>query len=629
VFERLRLHGLTFLRDALLAAICFVVADYLRFFPRAIPTDSITPLLLSLPVIAAVYTICNYLFGVHRRLWQYAGIADVRGLVDATVVATLVVGLGDFAVVGFSLWTGTGHLTARPVPFGTVIVGGAFTLACFLLARIWPRLLRARPRTDEGWSRVLIVGAGQAGQLVAADLLGNPQWRQHPVGFVDDDPGKRRRRVHDVPVLGTIDQLPALVAEHSIDIVGVAIPSASTKQMDRLLGLAQQTSARIQVLPSSGELMTGQAPIRLRDVNLGDLLNRVPVTNTEQLDLVESVATDRVVLVTGAAGSIGSELCRQLMQLRPAVLLAVDNNETGLFYLERDIRELGDASRLVSILGDITDLGKMAHIFRARRPDVIFHAAAYKHVPMLERHPEESVFVNVQGTLNLCRLAADHRAQRFVFVSTDKAVHPLNALGFSKRIGELVTKAHQGLGPIYCSVRFGNVVGSRGSALPEFVRQIDAGGPVLVTHPDVERYFMTIPEAVSLLIQASALASGGELFMLDMGDPVKIADVVKRIIRVRGLRVGVDIQIRYTGLRPGEKLTEDLVFLGEKTRPTSNPAIVSVEDGVEPNLSELETRITALLSLAAQCDADEIRRTLAKVAAGEPVTEMRRLGTVG
>jgi FlaA1/EpsC-like NDP-sugar epimerase len=271
---------------------------------------------------------------------------------------------------------------------------------------------------------------------------------------------------------------------------------------------------------------------------------------------------------------------------------------------------------LVPVLGDVTDPDKLERLFRRHQPDIVFHAAAYKHVPMLEAHPDQGVYVNVQGTLNLCGAAVRHGCERFVFVSTDKAVHPVNVLGFSKRIGEMIVRAHTSERTIFCSVRFGNVVGSRGSALPEFIRQIDAGGPVTVTHPDVERYFMTIPEAVSLVIQAGAFAGGGELFMLDMGRPIKIADLVQRIIRLRGLRVGKDIEIVYTGLRPGEKLTEDLMFEAERAAPTPNPTILAVADETPAERQALEQEVGILLQVAAREDSDAIRRMLEAIASG-------------
>ncbi len=615
ILERLRLHSLTFIRDALVIAACFTLSEYLRFYPKAIPTSYSRSLVDALPVIIFVYTVLNYIFGIHRRLWKYAGVPDFRALIEAVFLATVIIGVVDLA------WQGI-----RPLPFGTIPDGGLFTLMGLTFVRLASRLIGRRAHADEGWARVLIVGAGQSGQLVASDLLSNPQWRQHLVGFVDDDPGKRRRRIHGAPVLGTVDLLPELVTRHRIDIVGVAVPSANAKELDRILALAQETPARIQVLPNRGELIAGQMAMRLRDINLGDLLDRIPSAHAVNSARAHSILTGRVILVTGGAGSIGSELCRQLLTFETSTVIAVDNNETGLFHLQKEL----ETGPLKTVLGDITDMNKMSHVFRAYRPDIVFHAAAYKHVPMLESYPEEAVFVNVQGTLNLCKLAAEHGCERFVFISTDKAVHPVNALGFSKRIGELTVRAHQGKGPIYCCVRFGNVVGSRGSALPEFIRQIEAGGPVMVTHPEVERYFMTIPEAVSLVIQAGGLAQGGELFMLDMGQPIKIVDIAKRIIRVRGLRVGTDIEIMYTGLRPGEKLTEELVFHGERTRGTENEAIVAVEDDNPYNLKELQAQIESLTGVASRGDAEAVRATLGQIALAEPVeVRKRHLGSVG
>jgi FlaA1/EpsC-like NDP-sugar epimerase len=362
--------------------------------------------------------------------------------------------------------------------------------------------------------------------------------------------------VYGVPVIGRIAELPAIAAERGADIEGIAVPSATAIEMERMLALAQETEARIQVLPSLAEITSGKASLRLRSIRLEDLLNRPPSTEGDGADL--SCLSNRTVLVTGGAGSIGSELCRQLIESGPKRVIALDNNETGIFQLERDLVG-ARPSALVTVLSDITDVDRMRRVFERYHPDVVFHAAAYKHVPMLEAHPYEAVFVNVVGTQNLCNLACTAGCERFIFISTDKAVEPKNALGYSKRIGELLLQAHgsnkQGKGTRFSSVRFGNVIGSRGSALPEFIRQIDEGGPVTVTHEDAERYFMTIPEAVSLVIRAGTLAGRSPIFMLDMGEPIRISELVRRLIRLRGLRVGKDIDIEYTGLWPGEKMT--------------------------------------------------------------------------
>jgi FlaA1/EpsC-like NDP-sugar epimerase len=540
---------------------------------------------------------------------------DVRAMANATLLSITIIAVMDLVTPG-----------ERLLPFSVVVVGAVFAAAALTAIRIWPQLRHASPHLAKSSARVLIVGAGQAGQFVAGDLLAYPEWCQKPIGFVDDDTRKRDMQIHGLPVLGTIEELPRIVVEHEIDTVAIAVPSASTKELDRIVGIAQESSARIQIVPIRSAIMTPNGPLRLRDIDLDELLNRPP--HASVADVARESLHNRTVLVTGARGSIGFELCKQILQLSPARVIALDNNETGLFYLQRELSAHIEDTTLVPVLADITDSERLGQAFQRYRPDVVFHAAAYKHVPMLEAQPQEAVFVNVLGTFNLCRLAAQSTCERFVFVSTDKAVRPVSVLGFSKRIGELTVRAHQSDSTIFCSVRFGNVVGSRGSALPEFVLQIDAGGPVTVTHPDAERFFMTIPEAASLVIQAGAFARGGELFMLDMGVPVKVVDLVKRIIRLRGLRIGKDIEIVFTGLRPGERLTEELVFDAERTRPTANPAVLRVEDDLQPSLRDLERRIDSLQRIARDGSPVEIRTALAELARDEPISVDLRLRPV-
>lgn len=619
IFERIRLHGFTFVRDALVVLCAYTLAEAVRF-DGPIPARDVEMLFHALPAIALIHAVFSYIFGIHRRLWQYVGIRDVRALIHASMLSVLVVGVLDAVLPG-----------ERPVPLAVVPMGGALALLGLVAARLWRDLLRFKTRGSGEWERILIVGAGQAGRVVVTDLLDNPHLRQLPIGFVDDDPRKRQMKIHGVPVLGTMERLRDIIRDQHVDIVGVAIPSATSHQLDKILAMVQDTSARIMILPSHLEVMSGNQAMRLRNINLDDLLEREPVAVLEDPVVRDSIS-GRNVLVTGARGSIGFELCKQILRLNPASVLALDNNETGLFYLQRELRSEVNAGLLMPILADVTELSKLSQVFQRYRPDVVFHAAAYKHVPMLEDYPEEAVWVNVVGTLNLCRMATDFGCERFVFVSTDKAVDPVNVLGFSKRIGELIVRAHSAQSSdlaetIFCSVRFGNVVGSRGSALPEFVHQIDAGGPVTITHPDVERYFMTIAEAVSLVIRAGAEAQGGELFMLDMGQPIKIADLVKRIIRLRGLRIGKDIELRYTGLRPGEKLTEELVFPDEQVRPTSYEGILCVEDDVKPSLLELDSSIAVLVNAASQNDPVVLRDFLSRAARGERVSRKGRLSS--
>lgn len=603
VLERLRLHGRTFLLDAVIVVLAYRLADEVRFNGH-VPMAYTHSYLLMLPFIVFVYGVANYLFGIHRRLWQYAGAPDMRSIVDASVISAALILAVDVLLPA-----------PRPLPMSVVPAGAIFALFGFLGVRVWRRLRRSHVAVGSDWSRVLLVGAGRAGQLVASDLLANPDWREYPVAFVDDDPHKYRMRVHGIRVLGTVEQLADLVRELNIDIIGVAVPNASRAELDRILSYAQETDARIQILPSRAEVLERGEASRLRDISLDDLVRQTPANHAENPE-VRAYLRERTVLVTGAAGSIGSELCRQILALGPKRLLALDNNESGLFYLQGELASHGHHEALSPILADVTDAEKICRVVRQYRPDVVFHAAAYKHVPMLEAFPEEAISVNITGTLSLCQAAGAAGCERFIFISTDKAVDPVNALGFSKRVGEMLVRAHGTGRTRFCCVRFGNVIGSRGSALPEFIRQIDAGGPVTVTHPDVERYFMTISEAVRLVIEAGTRAEGGELFMLDMGTPVKLDHLARRMIRARGLRIGKDIEVVYTGLRPGEKLTERLVFEHERSTPTDNPAILRIEDPNQPSLPQLLPRLDAMTRAARSGDRDAVFDLLAETASG-------------
>jgi FlaA1/EpsC-like NDP-sugar epimerase len=602
ILERIRLHALTFLRDALVVVVAFGLAEAARFDGHVKLADR-NAFVRFLPVVLAAYMVALYVTGVHRRIWLYANSRDTRAMVDAAVLAVIVIGTADFV-----------DPDSRPLPFSVVIVGTVFALIGLLGVRRARSMRKSRKRGGDV-IKVLIVGAGQGGQIVAAELNDNPDWNQAAVGFLDDDSRKQRRRIQDVPVLGTVDSLPEVVRKLDIDTVAVAIPSLDPRELSHILSLAQETTARIQILSSPADVLHGEAPLRLRDINLDDLLDRVPSIISAEDERLARVLSNRVVLVTGAAGSIGSELCRQIVRFGPALLLALDNNESGLFALERELTAQATGG-VRPVLGDITNAEKLFRLFETHDPDLVFHAAAYKHVPMLEMHPEEAAGVNVIGTLNLCKAALNTGVGRFVFVSTDKAVDPVNVLGHSKRIGEMIVRGHHGQDTVFCGVRFGNVMGSRGSALPEFIRQIDEGGPVTVTHPDVERYFMTIPEAVSLVIQAGAMASGGEMFMLDMGQPIRIVDLVRRIIRLRGLRIGRDIEIVYTGLRPGEKLTESLLFSAEASLPTDHPTIYVVSDLACPLLAQLEQDIALLWHAVAEGRSDVVRAMLEDIALG-------------
>ncbi|MGB3904213.1 MAG: nucleoside-diphosphate sugar epimerase/dehydratase, partial [Anaerolineae bacterium] len=419
------------------------------------------------------------------------------------------------------------------------------------------------------------------------------------VGFVDDDPRKLGMKAHGLMVLGDRTKIPELVAERDVTLIVVAVHTLSGQEFRDILSICHETSAQVKVLPDDLDVIDGGAlSVRLKDPVVEDLLGRDQVET--DLASCRAVLTGRTVLVTGAGGSIGSELCRQILRFSPRWLLMLDNNETALHDLEIELAPVAGTAGVETILADILRREKMDRILRRYHPQVIFHSAAFKHVHKMEEHPDEAVWVNIQGTRILSELAKDNGVERFVFISTDKAVNPSSVMGISKYVGELlVTTLAPQDGSLFTAVRFGNVLGSRGSVVPTFNRQIEQGGPVTITHPEARRFFMTLEEAASLVIQAAALTEGGDIFVLDMGQEIKIEDLATRMIRLRGLRVGKDVEIEYVGLRPGEKLREDLVGPGEAKEPTAHPKIARVvNSGHQVNRSQLLEEVDALVELA-------------------------------
>jgi len=458
----------------------------------------------------------------------------------------------------------------------------------------------------------LVVGAGEGGRLLVNELRRNLVWGYWPVAFVDDDLDKLGTRVHGLPVLGTTADLPAIVRREHIDAVVIAIPSAPEVTIQRIANLARQTSARVLAMPHLGALLRGEArPSTLRSVEVTDVLGR-PIVEPD-VDRCRAFIAGRRVLVTGAAGSIGREVARQVAQLGPAVLLGLDINESDLFDLQQELGRMPSPVDFRPVVASVTNRQRLEAVFAKERPEIVFHAAAYKHVPMMEAYPQEAVSVNVIGTYETARIAAANGVERFVLVSTDKAVRPSSVMGATKRLAELAVRAVAAeTGLSACAVRFGNVLGSRGSVIPLFEQQIAAGGPVTVTHPEVRRYFMTIPEAAGLIIQAGAFGDRDVIYMLEMGEEVLIRELAERLIRLRGLRVGEDIQIVYTGLRPGEKLREDLALDFEQAHPTPHPKIRILAEtpqarGRCPSFGPVIARLAEAI---AEGDARDVRRAV-------------------
>ncbi len=519
-----------------------------------------------------------YLFGGYNRIWARSSGHEVQVIVLAVVAASSLLLAID--------------LMYRPrlMPLSVLGIGNMVAMMGYVAVRYRSRLISGLAwRWRAIWNvefpqspvRVLVIGAGDAGQTTAWRMKHRaPEGeRYNVVGFVDDDPTKQGLYVEGCAILGQRGDIPRIVESYKVELIVVAIHNVPGPDFREILEYCQQTAAKIKLVPDVFALFSGkQATPLLRDIQAQDLLGRQAVGWHEGVDI--SSVTNRVVLVTGAAGSIGSELCHQLLNYAPVKLIMVDNNESGLHDLITELSGKTDEDILVPVLADITHRAALNAVFARYRPQVVFHSAAYKHVPMLEFYPDEAVRINIGGTQQIAGLARDYAAERFVLISTDKAVNPTGVMGASKRVCELLMHAFSSQpdnSTLFTSVRFGNVLGSRGSVVPTFTRQIEAGGPVTVTDRDMTRYFMTIPEAVNLVIHAACLTQGDDLFMLRMGEVVRILDLAERMIRLRGLRPYVDIPIEFTGRRPGEKLHEELHTDFENTLPTIHPYIIELQ----------------------------------------------------
>lgn len=457
--------------------------------------------------------------------------------------------------------------------------------------------------------RFLIVGAGNAGEALLREMMRRKDTQYEVVGFVDDDPAKQGTEIHGIPVLGSVDQLPQICRKQAVDEIAIAIPSANRKQLRRVVQVCQGTKIRFSTVPSLTDIASGKLRVsQMRDVEINDLLGREEV----QLDMeqIRGFLANKVILVTGAGGSIGSEMCRQVCAFGPKQLLLLEQAENPLFFIERELKQKFSNVSMIPVIADITDKIRIERFFAEYRPQVVIHAAAHKHVPLMELNPGEAIKNNVIGTRTVADAADAYGAECFVMISTDKAVNPTSIMGSSKRVAEMyiqdlnkTSKTH------YVTVRFGNVLGSNGSVVPIFKQQIAAGGPVTVTHPEMRRYFMTIPEASQLVLQAAAMGEGGEIFVLDMGEPVKIVDLARELITLSGFRPGEDIEIEFTGLRPGEKLFEELSIEGENMLPTKHPKI-AVWKNIPKDRQVLRNGIEKLLEVAHTQNRSRIIETL-------------------
>lgn len=545
----------------------------------------------TIPLIAIRLGIASA-FHMYRRLWNYASAMDIKfiaGTVGFSTVAALAWGAVCIPIIA-------PHLGRFPL---SAIILDSILFGCMLVA---PRLFAragfsaSRGKKRGAAKRAIIIGAGQTGKIIAKELLTNPESQLVPMAFLDDNPSIHGKRLYNLPVAGGIDTLAATLKMYKAKDVVIAIPSAAGGVIRQIVRSATEVGVHTHTVPSLTEILAQPSSVNtLREVRIEDLLRREPIRT--ELKSVRNLITDKVVLVTGAGGSIGSELCRQIGRLAPRTLVILGHGENSIFETQHELRRTMPDLHVIPVIADIRNRSRIMKAFAQHQPFSVFHAAAHKHVPLMEENVPEAITNNVAGTRNVVQAAAIHGSRHFVLISSDKAVRPTSVMGATKRVAEQVVQtaaAEYGLN--FVSVRFGNVLGSRGSVVPTFLRQIRSGGPVTITHPEMRRYFMTIPEAVQLVLQAGALGEGGEVFVLDMGEPIKIVDLATDIIRLSGLEVGSDIQIQFTGMRPGEKMYEEMFFSSESATPTGHQKILrarAVE--VAPNT---KARIDAMLESA-------------------------------
>lgn len=570
--------------DAGTVMVAFLAILVLRF-DGDVPGNYWGNLWSFLPFVIVVHVLGNFLFGLYGQMWRYASVQEARRVVLASVASGATVTLLNSLPRGRSL-----------LPLSVVVFSCLLSLIGFGGVRFQSRLfaLRRRSAATER-QRVLIVGAGDAGAKVVNDLLKHPSVGLDPVGLLDDDPRKLGLVLHGVPVLGPLSSLPSVAARFEVGHVLLAMPSATSRIVRDVAGLCEKADAVLRVVPSPRETMSGRITVRdIRDLQIEDLLGRQQVEI--DLEAVAGILTGRRVLVTGAGGSIGSEIVRQVRDFDPQILVLVDHDETHLHDTLTQV-ERGADDPCIGVLADVRDRARMASTLMQYRPDVVFHAAAHKHVPVLEAYPQEALFTNVLGTANVADAAVAAGVRQFILISTDKAVRPSSVMGASKRFGEQIIWSVQENGCRFCAVRFGNVLGSRGSVVPTFFRQLAKGGPITVTDPNMTRYFMSVQEAVQLVLQAAAFSKGGEIFTLDMGEPVKVMDLAREIIRLSGRVPGKDVEIQITGVRPGEKLEEDLANEDEEQILSDHPSILVSRPPV-PDKAALRGAIRNMENLA-------------------------------
>ncbi len=567
-------------------------------------------------IALVVKPLVYHLLGLYRRMWLYASMRELKLIAMAVTLAEVPVFLAMFGLLALGVFRGMPRTTLVIDWLLSLIFVGGLRFS----VRLWSENAARSQAARQGQTRrALIVGAGDAGALVVRELQKNPQLNLEPIGFLDDNPAKLRQQIYGIPVIGTIEDLPGTLERRRVDEVVIAIPSAPGRVVRLVADACRGRGVPFRTIPGIYELLGGKVSVnRLREVDITDLLRRQPTQLKEEL--MGQTLNGRVVLVTGAGGSIGRELCRQIARWGPAMLIMMGHGENSIFEAVLDLQENFPSLLVKPVIADVRDQLRLETVFKQYRPQVVFHAAAHKHVPLMELNVEEAVTNNIMGTRNLVETALAYDVERLVMISTDKAIRPASVMGATKRLAEmLVLDAARRSGRAYAVVRFGNVLGSRGSVVPKFKRQIARGGPITITHPDMERFFMTIPEAVYLVLQAAGLSSGSETFVLNMGQPVRIVDLAEDLIRLSGLEPGRDIEITFTGIRLGEKLREELWEEGDILEETAHPEILRLVGQVELEGTQLQTEVDDLIELARSGDAAGVIQQLDRIIPGAVV----------
>jgi len=554
------------------------------------------------------------LFKQYSGWWRYVGISDLIGILRASLISTLII---------VAVWFAIGYINSirKNLPPGLDAVAEGVCMADMFITvlilgglRMVIRLYHEEFRTVEGGrlKRFLIVGAGNAGEALLREIHRMHVTQYEVIGFIDDDPLKQGINIHGIPVIGRVEQLPIICEDRNIEEIAIAIPSATHQQLRRVIQVCEGTKIRFRTVPAITDIASGKFRVsQIRAVEISDLLGKFGREEIQlDLDLIENYSKDKVILVTGAGGSIGSEMCRQLCNFNPKLLLLAEIAENPLFYIERELRKHFPTVRIEAVICNITDKIRVDEVFKKHKPQVVIHAAAHKHVPMMELNPGEAIKNNIIGTQTVADAADSFGITNFVMISTDKAVNPTSIMGSSKRIAEMyIQDLNRSSQTHFVTVRFGNVLDSEGSVVPTFKKQIAEGGPVTVTHPEMKRYFMTIPEASQLVLQAATMGKGGEIFVLDMGEPVKIADLAKELITLSGFRPGEDVEMVFTGPRPGEKLFEELRIEGEDMQRTRHRKI-RIWKNIPMDREKLRTGINELLDIAKTQNYSEITQKI-------------------